>query len=80
MKKRNITKDMQLDRKVSISISHTEYTKTLCLSVMQTCIGESKFLNIESKHQSKEFELQDDPIFKNLINLKFFYKKNIFIT
>ena len=73
---------MQLDRKVSISISHTEYTKTLCLSVMQTCIGESKFLNIESKHQSKEFELQDEDVypFFEKFNLKFFYKKNIFIT
>ena len=71
---------MQLDRKVSISISHTEYTKTLCLSVMQTCIGESKFLNIESKHQSKELELQDEDV-SHLRKLAFFYflqKKYIF--
>ncbi len=47
---------------------------------MQTCIGESKFLNIESKHQSKEFELQDEDV-SHLRKFAFFYflqKKYIF--
>ena len=51
---------------------------------MQTCIGESKFLNIESKHQSKEFELQDEDVSSNPIFEKFnlinFFTKKIFLS